>query len=57
MSSFHSRSSAALAAGGMQSIQIVTFAFAFAFGSSGAEGSDEPLEALLESSSLLLLVP
>lgn len=55
MSSFHSRNSAALAAGGMQSIQIVTFAFAF--GSSGAEGSDEPLEALLESSSLLLLVP
>jgi hypothetical protein len=42
-----------LAAGGMQSIEIVTFAF----GSSGADGSDDPLDALLESSSLLLLVP
>ena len=51
-SSFHSRSSAAFAAGGMQSIDSVTFAF----GSSGADGSDEPLP---ESSfpSPLLLVP
>ncbi|GGY46702.1 hypothetical protein GCM10010363_29320 [Streptomyces omiyaensis] len=54
-SSFHSFSSAAFAAGGMQSIVIVTLVF----GSSGAEASDEPVgcEAPPPLESLLLLVP
>src|SRR5689334_22688557 len=52
-SSFHSLSSAFLAAGGMQSMVSVTLAF----GSSGAAGSDDDPPPALSSLSALLLVP